>query len=471
MPSPSTSLPQSRTLREEATHLLRLAAPIALVQLGMTAMGFVDVAFLGRYDAAALAAMSLGNTLSWGVIFFCLGVLAAVDPLLSQAVGAGDRDAIPRTLLRGFALAIGLAVPATLLLMPAATWFEWLGQPTDQIADAAAYARINTLGIAPILWFQLLRALHSAHSRTGPQLIAIAIGNACNAVLDWLFIDGNLGCPALGVHGAAWATVVSRWLLFFLLAWTSRDELRAMASLLRERTRRREVLGREPLVRLFRLGLPIGGQFALETGVFAATAMLVGRLDALAMDKEGLRLCGHQVALQMATLSFMLPLGLGLAASVRVGWATGRGDPAAARRTAKATLAFAVLVMSMFMGLYLLAPDLVARILTDDERVIAWAVLLLPIAGVFQIGDGLQVTAIGLLRGAGDVHSPFWINVVGFWVVGLPLGCWLAFPWGMGLGPEGLWWGLVAGLFAVAAALLLVVKWRFAELRPRLSVD
>ena len=470
-PPVSAPLPRSRTLREEIAQLAKLAGPIAFVQLGMTAMGFVDVAFLGHYDAAALSTMGLGNTLCWAAIVYCLGALAAIDPLLAQAVGAGDRPAVTLSLARGLLLGAVLTVPAVLLLLPSERWLAWLEQPPELIADAALYARINTVGILPLLWFGLLRSLHSAHSHVRPQVLAIVLGNAANVLLDWLLIKGNLGFPELGVAGAAWATVMSRWLLLVSLVWFSRDELRPYWRALRDPAVRRAAFALRPLWNLLRLGAPIGGQFAMEMGVFAATALLIGRLDRDAGDAEGLRLCGHQIALQLASLSFMIPLGIGLASSVRVGWAVGLGEPDAARRTAKAALTGSTAVMTAFMLLYLLFPGAVASLVTNDARAIEWAVVLLPIAGVFQIGDGVQVTSIGLLRGTGDVHAPFWINVVGFWVVGLPLGCWLAFPWGKDLGPAGLWWGLVAGLFAVAAALLTVVRWRFKELRPRLSVE
>lgn len=470
-PNPTAPLQQTATFSGEVKELLRLAGPIAFVQLGMTAMGFVDVAFLGHYGAASLSAMGLGNTLTWAAIVFCMGAVAAVDPLLSQAVGAKDRPAVTLALVRGLMLATVLAIPAILALLPAETWLAALGQPVGLIGDAATYARINTAGILPMLWFCVLRSLHSAHSDTRHQVLAIVIGNACNVLLDWMLIYGRLGCPELGVAGAAWATVASRWVLLLSLAWMSRNELREHAMLLREPSLRMAAFAFAPVARLLRLGLPIGGQYAMEMGVFAATAMLIGDLDAQSGETEGLRLCGHQIAIQLASLSFMVPLGVGIAGSVRVGWAIGRGEPQAARRTAMAALCCGALAMSAFMLLFLLAPQFLASILASDARAIAWGAALLPIAGVFQIGDGLQVTAIGLLRGAGDVRSPFWINLVGYWAIALPLGCWLAFPWGKGLGPQGLWWGLAAGLFAVALALLWIVRWRFAALRPRLSVD
>jgi MATE family multidrug resistance protein len=457
----------------ELRELARLGGPIALVQLGMTAMNFVDAAFLGHYRAASLAAMALGNTLSWAALVFCMGALIAVDPLLSQAVGARDSAAVTRTMLRGAVLALLLALPAMALLWPADVWLLWLGQKQELIGDAASYARINTLGFLPFLWFSLLRSFLSAHARVAPQVLAIAFGNGLNALLDWLWIGGNLGCPELGVAGAAWATVACRWSMLLLLLGLCREQvgphLRAFAG----PAQRAAAFALRPLLRLLRLGAPIGGQFLLEMGVFAATALLIGWLDAARGGAEGAgpRLGGHQIAIQLASLSFMVPLGLGMAASVRVGWAIGRGDGAGARAVCRAALCAAALVMTLFMLSFLLAPGALARVLTDEPDVLRWALVLIPIAGVFQIGDGLQVVAIGCLRGAGDVRSPFWINVAGFWGLGLPLGCWLAFPWGRDQGPEGLWWGLVGGLFAVAAALLLAVRLRFLETAARLEID
>jgi MATE family multidrug resistance protein len=226
----------------------------------------------------------------------------------------------------------------------------------------------------------------------------------------------------------------------------------------------------QPLLRLLRLGAPIGGQFVLEMGVFGATALLIGRLDAAAGDgSSGPRLAGHQIALQLASLSFMVPLGIGLAASVRVGWAVGRGDHAAVRRAIAAALTAAVVVMTGFMLLFLVAPAWLAGVVTVQPHHVAVAAVLIPIAGVFQIGDGVQVVSIGCLRGLGDMRSPLVANVIGFWLIGLPLGCWFTF--GRDGGPAGLWWGLVIGLFAVAIALLAVLRARAAVSRERLAVD
>ena len=471
---PAQSQRRTRNLAEELRELARLGGGVAFVQLGMTALGFVDVAFLGHYREGALPAMALGNTLTWSVLGFCMGVLTAVDPLLSQALGARDQAAVTRHLLRGALLALALTLPAVALLWPAPLWLELLGQKAELIPGAGSYARLSTLGILPFLGFFLLRAFLSAHSRLWPQVVAIVAGNALNALLDWLWVFGRCGFPELGIAGSAWATVVSRWFMFALLLWLCWRSVAPHLARLREPAVRAALRPLRPVLQLLRLGLPIGGQFVLEMGVFALTLLLIGQLDAAAGaagESGGPRLGGHQVAIQLASMSFMVPLGIGMAASVRVGWAVGRGDAPAARRTAKATVGAGAFVMTLFMLLFLLCPRALTATMTDDPAITYWAGLLIPIAGVFQIGDGLQVTAIGCLRGIGDVRSPFLANVVCFWAVGLPLGCWLAFPWGRGLGPPGLWWGLTAGLFGVAAVLLATMRYRFREVAARLRVD
>ena len=470
--TPSQSQTPSRSFADELRQLLRLGLPIAMVQLGMTALNFVDIALLGHHDEASLPAMALGNTLAWGAMVFCMGAVTAIDPLLSQAVGARDQEAIPRLLGRGLLLAVLLALPAALLLLPAATWLELSGQSATLIPEAANYARLQALGILPFLWYAVLRSFLSAHARVWPQVLTIVAGNLANLALDWVLIFGKFGVPAMGATGAALATVACRWLMLFGLLWFGFADLGPPLRALRTAAVRSAAFALAPLWRLLRLGAPIGAQFLLEMGVFGATALLIGNLDANAADGSGgsgPRLAGHQIALQLASLSFMVPLGLGMAASVRVGWAIGRGDHAAVRRACGAALLAGAAVMSGFMLLFLLCPGTLAGLITAQPEHLAVAALLIPIAGVFQIGDGVQVVAIGCLRGLGDVRSPMLANVLGFWVIGLPLGCWLAFT--REQGPAGFWWGLVLGLFVVAVGLLFVLRLHLQRGRQRLSVD
>lgn len=467
--APAESQTPSRSFGDELRQLLRLGGPIALVQLGTIALNVVDVAMLGHHDPAGLPAMALGNNLVWLAMMFCMGVTTAAEPLLSQAIGANDRDAIPRVLGRGLLLTVLLSVPAGLLLLPAETWLGWFGQPTELVPSAGSYARWQALGVWPFLAYSLFRSLLSAHARVGPQVATIVLGNVLNAALDWLLIFGHAGLPALGATGAALATVLSRWFMLLALVWLGRDVLVPQLRALGSASVRAAACARAPLSALLRLGTPIGLQYVLEMGVFTATALLIGTLDAAAPEAHGAGLAGHQIALQLASTSFMVPLGLGMAAAVRVGWATGRGDLASVRRSVAVALCAGVMVMTCFMLSFLLAPRALAGLLTAHEPALAVAATLVPIAGVFQIGDGLQVVSIGCLRGLGDVRSPVIANTIGYWLLGLPLGCWLGL--GLGHGAAGLWWGLVLGLFAVAGALVLVLRMRLREGRGRLAID
>ncbi len=450
------------TARGELRALLRLAAPIIAVQLGMNAMGFVDVAVLGHYRADALAAMSLGHVIVWGALVFCMGVLVAVDPLLSQAVGAGDEASVTRTLLRGLWLATLLTVPTVLLLLPTDTWLTWLGQGEGLIPPAGTYARINAWGVLPFLWFQVVRSYTAAHARLRAQVVVIAVANVVNLGLDLALVFGRAGMPELGVAGAAWATVVCRWLMCIGLVALTWPDLRAHVTRLRDAAVRAQVFAAAPLRRLLRLGLPIGVQFSLEMGIFALTALFIGWFGEAELG-------GHQTALQFVAMSFMVPLGLSMAVSVRVGWAIGRQDMDAARRVARVSLGSAVAIMAVFMAVFLTVPGHLARLLSDVPAVVAWATILLPVAAVFQVGDGVQVVAIGCLRGLGDTRTPMVVNLVGFWLVGLPIGYALGFP--LGLGPPGLWWGLCVGLCSVALALTWMVWRGFRRERGRLREE
>lgn len=467
--SPSESQQPSRSLLDELWQLTRLAGPIALVQFGTTALNFVDVAMLGRHEPQALPAMALGSMLAWALMMFAFGVQTAADPLLSQAVGAKDHSAIARILGRTILLAVTLSIPTALVLLPARLWLTWFGQPEALLDEATTYAQLQALGVLPFLWYSVLRSYLSAHARLWPQVLTIVAGNVINALLDWWLIFGGLGVPALGATGAGVATVTVRWLMLIALVWFGRRELMPQLRRLQDATIRQAAFALGPMFKLVRLGVPVGLQFLLEIGIFAATGLLIGYLDAQsgAAGTDGPRLAGHQIALQLASLSFMVPLGIGIGASVRVGWAVGRGDHAAVRRSCLAALLAGFVIMAGFMTAFLLWPEPLARLLGEHPQALAVAAVLIPIAGVFQIGDGLQVVAIGCLRGLGDLRSPVIANVFGFWLFGLPLGCLLTF--GFGYGPAGLWWGLVLGLFVVAGVLLLVLRWRVQDKRRRLD--
>lgn len=437
--------------------MLRLAIPVVIVQVGMMAMGVVDTIMVGHISAQALAAVALGNLYFLTLAVFALGTLMVLDPVVAQAVGAGDRPAVARAIQRGVIIATLLTVPAVALLTSAGPVFSLARQPAEVIPLAAAYAIRTAPGMFPFLLFVVFRQTLQSMGRTAPIVWAILGANLANGLLNWMLIFGHLGFPAMGVVGSAWATTISRILLALWLWAASRRELDPLLSPIRP-----EIWQLQPLARMFRLGIPIGSQHVLEFGAFALVALMMGWMGTQAI-------AGHQVAINLAALTFMVPLGVGDAASVLVGRAVGRGDPEGARGAARAAFACGVAFMAMTGAIFLSLPEPLARLYSRDLGVIGVAATLIPIAGVFQIFDGIQVVASGVLRGLGDTRAPMVANLLGYWVVGIPVSIYLGFV--ARLDPAGLWWGLVSGLGLVGTSLLLRVRTRLAHRQQRVIID
>jgi MATE family multidrug resistance protein len=437
--------------------MLRLAIPVVIIQVGMMAMGVVDTVMVGHISAQALAAVALGNLYFFTLAVFAMGTLMVLDPVVAQAVGAGDSPAVARAVQRGIVIAALLTVPAFALLMSAAPVFHLLGQPPEVIPAAAAYAIRTAPGTFPFLLFVVFRQTLQAMGRTAPIVFAIVAANLANAALNWVMIFGHLGFPAMGVVGSAWATTISRLLLVLGLWLAARHQLAPL--MLPVRT---EIWQLQPLLRMVRLGVPIGAQHLLEFGAFALVALMMGWMGTHQM-------AGHQVAINLAALTFMVPLGVGDAASVLVGQAVGRGDPEGTRGASRAAFACGITFMSVTALIFLTLPEQLAYLYSRDIEVLSVAAALIPIAGVFQVFDGTQVVAGGVLRGLGDTRAPMIANFLGYWLVGIPVSIYLGFY--AGLGPAGLWWGLVLGLALVGTSLLLRVRSRLARRQSRVLID
>ncbi|HEY9181815.1 MAG TPA: MATE family efflux transporter [Gammaproteobacteria bacterium] len=443
--------------RADFAALSRLAGPLVLIHVGTMLMGVVDTIMVGRVSAAALAAVALGNMYFFAISIFGMGVLFALDPIIAQALGARDELAVRRGLQRGLVLSLVLTVPITLALLTVRPVLELVNQPADVIPNAAGYVYRNALSVWPFYVFVVLRQTLQAHHRVLPIGLTIVAANVVNVVLNYAWIYGNFGFPAMGVIGSAWATTASRWLMALMLLALGWSTLKRYFA-----ERAPNLLDVQPLWRMLRLGLPIGAQMMLEGGAFNIMALLMGWLGVV-------QVAAHQIALNLASLTFMVPLGVSSAAAVIVGHAVGRGDPEGVRRSTVASLAVGAGFMLFTGVLFIAAPELLARLYTPEMVVIALAALLLPIAGVFQVFDGLQVVAIGLLRGLGDTRTPMVVNVVGFWCIGMPVSLWLGF--GLGYGAQGLWWGLVVGLVVVAVFLIVRVRQREHHGLERIIID
>ena len=443
--------------RTELAAMSRLALPVVVAQVGLMLMGVVDTLMVGRVSSVALAAVALGNLYFITIVVPASGTLMVLDPVVAQAVGARDSEGMARGIQRGFLLAAVLGVFASLLLIPVRSVLQLLHQPPALVPLASSYVIISIVGVLPFLAFVVLRQSLQALGATRALVGVIVVGNLMNAFLNWVFVYGHMGSQAMGAPGSAWATCFSRWLMVLLLLVLGWRSLKSALVPWRPETFH---LG--PLRAMLRLGLPIGFQQGIEIGAFAAIGVLMGVLGTIEM-------AAHQIAINLASLTFMVPLGVGAAAAVRVGHAAGAGDAEGARESARAALVCGVGFMMCTGVAFLFAPAAIAARYTHDLPVASLAATLIPIAGVFQIFDGIQAVCAGVLRGLGDTRAPFVINLAGFWLAGFPVSIVLGFH--TTLGAVGLWWGFVAGLGAVAFLLLLRMRHRMRGTIARTTVE
>ncbi|MBC7790837.1 MAG: MATE family efflux transporter [Anaerolineae bacterium] len=451
-PTPARSA-ANRSLRE----LVSLALPLVTVQVGLMAMGVVDTIMVGRISPTALAAVALGNLYFYVLAIFGMGTLMVLDPVVAQAVGAGDKPAVSRAMQRGLLIAAVLSLVIGPLLATAGWTLTVFGQPTDVVPIAADFAISCIPGTFPFFVFVALRQTLQALGKLRAIVITVIGGNVANICLNYLLIYGKFGAPELGAVGSGWASSISRILMVVALVWMAWPTLRPVLLPFH-----RDVVRVRPLLRMLGLGAPIGGQHVLEYAAFAFVALLMGWLGTN-------QVAAHQVAINLASLTFMVPLGIGSAAAVLVGRAAGRNDAAGAQRSAVAALACGTGFMCITAVVFLAAPELLASIYTHDVGVLRTAILLIPVAGVFQVFDGLQIVATGVLRGLGDTRTPFIVSMVAYWFIGIPISFFLGFR--TNAGPAGLWWGFVAGLATVAVCLLLRARWLFARSMSRVRID
>ena len=449
----------------QRSSILRLSLPIVAIQLGTLLMPLVDTVIVGQIVEApgnagrSLSFVGLGHAWAWIWVVFGLGALMAIDPLISQAMGAGDRRAAGRAMRRGVLLAVVYSVPVSVPLFLAPEVLSTVLSDPVSAVGAAEYSRILVVGLPALYLYTALRMGLQSMKRIAPAFVAIAVANVINLVATRLLVLGYepLHIPALGAPGAAWATVASQWTMVIMLLLSGWRSLKPYLLPVTAGT-----FSRAPILRMVRMGIPSGLQHQLEVGVFAATALSMERFGPPSA-------AGHMVALHLASVTFMIPLGISYGTSVLVGEAVGRGNQDEAKHQARYALFLGVAFMAICGALFLLLKSTLPRIWTTDQEVLAVASALLPVAAAFQVFDGFQVVAIGVLRGLGDLRTPAITGLVGFWLVGYPAGFVLAFP--LGMGPKGLWWGLVLGLAMVA--LILHVRIRHHWTRPlrRLDVD
>lgn len=434
----------------EVRQLLRLAGPIVVSQLGQVGMNTADTVMVGPLGALPLAAAGLGSAIHWLTTVVCIGILVGLSPVVSQAWGARDLDRCRRALVQGLWLAALLAVPVTLASLVGREIALGIGQDPAVSELTGGYLWALAWGILPYLLFIAVRQYLEAIGQVKAPMVITFIGLAINILANRILIYGwGDRVPALGVVGSGWATTIVRWSMLVVIVLVV---LREPA--LRARRRLRLALDGYLLGRILRVGLPIGGQFGLEVGLFAFAAFMMGWLGPL-------ELAAHQVTINIASTTFMVALGASMAGSIRVGHHIGARRPRRMRRAALGTWMLAVGFMGLCALAFVVLPESLIGLYTRDTDIIRLGAKLLLVAAAFQMFDGGQVAGVSVLRGAADTRMPAFIAAVGYWGIGVPVGYLLAFR--AGAGPVGVWIGLTAGL-AVAAVLLAFrsrhVLWR-----------
>jgi len=430
--------------------MFKLAAPVVLAELGWMAMGTVDTIMIGPLGPAAIGAIGIGGSLYYSLAIFGVGLLLGLDTLVSQAHGAGDKPDTHHSLAQGVYAALFIALPLSMIFIFFAPVFGWLGINPQVSKLGAPFVSTLGWGTLPLLLYAAFRRYLQGIGHVRPVMFVLVSANLVNWLFNWLLIFGHGGLPRLGVVGSALSTCLARaymaLALLFFIWWFERADEQGMRGIMRPPDPRR-------LFRLLALGLPAATQILMEIGAFGAAAVLAGRLSPVA-------LASHQIAINCASVSYMVPLGTASAAAVAVGHAVGRGEPAAARRTGYIAVGLGCAFMACAAAVFLLFPLNILRVFSTDPGILAAGVSLLAIAAAFQLFDGLQTVLTGALRGAGNTSIAMWVNFVGYWLLGLPLGYLLCFRSGYGV--MGLWWGLTLALILISLALLFAWQrhWR-----------
>ena len=439
--------------------MLQLALPVVAAELGWNAMGMVDTLMVGRISAESIGAVSLGTAFFLAVGIFGIGMLLGLDTLVSQAFGAGKIEECHRSLVHGVYLSFMLAPFLTGVIWSVIPLLFHLGMNPDVFPLMIPYLKAVTWSMLPLLLYTTFRRYLQGMGLAKPVMVVLVTANLVNVVANWILVFGNLGAPAMGVEGAGWATCISRaYLAIGLIGYAFYyDHV--------HRTGLFQIpfgIDAGRFRRLLALGFPAALQITLELGAFAVGTVLAGKLDSASI-------AAHQIAITAASFTFMVPLGVSSAGAVRVGHALGRKDVAGAARAGWVALVIGTGFMTCSATAFVVFPSYILSVFTNDAGVVTIGVSLLFVAAYFQLFDGVQIVATGIMRGSGDTRTPMFANLVGHWFVGLPVGYTLSFVKGWGV--IGLWIGFCVGLVFVGAVLLVSWSRRVRSLQQELSLS
>lgn len=435
-------------LRAEFRETARLAAPLVFGQLSAIGMNVVDTLLAGHYNAATLAAVAVGTSIWSLAIVTAIGVMLALPPSVAQFAGAGERERIGALFRQALWLALALGIVLLIGARHAGLLLRAFGIEASIIADTQKFLHAISWGAPALTAYFALRGFSEGLGLTRPTMYFGFLGLVALAPIGYVLMYGGFGLPARGAQGSGMATAVVLWLQLaaFALYIARRQRYRPFAPFARFEWPRPELI-----FDLLRLGVPMGISLLMEASLFIAAALLIGSLGAQSV-------AGHQIAINVASVAFMLPLGVAMATTVRVGRAVGAGDREEVRYAGFVGIAASLLTQLLSCSVMALFPHAIAALYTGDAGVAAFAAHLLLLAAAFQFSDGIQVTANGALRGLKDTTVPMAITLFAYWGIGMPVGYSLAFH--AGWGASGMWIGMIAGL-TVAAALLSA---RFARL-------
>jgi MATE family multidrug resistance protein len=443
------------TIRQHIKTNFLLAYPVMLSMLGQVMTGVADSVMIGQTGATPLAAASLANVVFILLLTFGIGVSYAITPLVAEADGRKDNQQVIESLRHGFVINLVTGCILVVIGFSVAPVLHFLDQPADVVELTIPYLQIILIGIFPTMIFQTFRQFGEGLHRTRMAMIIVITSNLVNIFLNYVLIYGKLGFPELGLNGAGWATLIARtlmgvWMMLYIYYGKSFAGYRPGFGL--------GNYSRKLINRMLHIGIPAGIQFIFEVSAFGFSAIMMGWLGTTA-------LAAHQIAINLATISYMTTSGLGAAATIRVGSYLGQKNFPMLRRAGFTLVGMGAVLMTVWGILFVAARYKLPALYIDDPQVILMAGPLLIVAGLFQLSDGMQVVCIGALRGIQDVKVPSLLIFIAYWIIGLPLGYVLGFQ--LGYGANGIWIGLLVGLTLTAIAMFL----RFNKLTKNLSIN
>ncbi|MEL6823276.1 MAG: MATE family efflux transporter [Calditrichota bacterium] len=431
---------KNRSRLEDIKITLQLSLPIILAQLASIALGFIDTVMAGNLSSLDLAAVAIGRTVYMPVFIVVLGVILAVTPVVAQNLGAGKTEGLEHSFWQGIWVSLSLVIPCILLVRNMDFLLIAMDVQDEIVPVSIAYLRAVAWSLPAAFIYLVYRFYNDGIGISKPHMYLALLAIPLNVFFNYLFMYDGMGVDGMGAEGAGWATTVVWYLLVFAMILLSKTlkTLRNHFSFSKIVPPDRKLIGE-----LLYIGVPNGIGFGLEISMFAAAALLIGSISVTA-------LAGHQIALNIASITFMIPLGVSIATTSRVGYAIGEGDVDAAKQAGASGIYVSLIFMLLTGIVMILMPETLVRLYTREAETIAVAAGLLFFAAIFQLPDGLQVSAAGALRGLKDTRIPMIVNFIAYWGIGIPMGHWLGLT--SGYGPEGLWTGLILGLTFAAIA-------------------